>query len=453
MALAALAVVLLCGGVLKAVSEEVGKVKLSFFFESLDGRLPSGQTCDSWPYVMCDIFLKICVTSEGSRPCDVFSHKSEFWEDTHTKQVSVGFPLRKPLPKSLDVVVEALDADTSGRPDEVARFRGNLQITELPNTPAKFRMVREDLGAVNRVQLESYAHIVCARFYYGGDCSRKCMPDPQRYFCDTNGNKKCNKGYLGKECDQRDYCLNHTCAEFAECRNSPTRFECWCDDMEGPQCFAGFDPCSPERNPCSGHGECSRTGPHGVTFKCLCEPDWMGDRCQQRRPPCLVALENNVTLCLNGGTCHDATDVEGQFSCDCPPGWWGDRCEKTASIVQTAPFIATTSVVAAAILLSLLVFSVTVCWKKKLQKRQPTFTCVSSLQVPHMQSGPSPEGIPPHQLRSRRLELPPSASVASVPSSSRRVSGASNPEACSLSSSCRYPTENSTIQGQQISYL
>nr|CDS25185.1 hypothetical protein EgrG_000392700 [Echinococcus granulosus] len=44
--------------------ELVGEVKLSFFFESEDGRLPQGQTCDPWPYTSCDIYLTICVTSQ-----------------------------------------------------------------------------------------------------------------------------------------------------------------------------------------------------------------------------------------------------------------------------------------------------------------------------------------------------------------------------------------------------
>lgn len=44
--------------------ETVGEVKLSFFFESEDGRLPHGQTCDPWPYTKCDVYLTICVSSQ-----------------------------------------------------------------------------------------------------------------------------------------------------------------------------------------------------------------------------------------------------------------------------------------------------------------------------------------------------------------------------------------------------
>lgn len=45
-------------------------------------------------------------------------------------------------------------------------------------------------------RLDSYRHIICARFYYGGDCSRRCMPDPERYACDANGYKKCRQGVV-----------------------------------------------------------------------------------------------------------------------------------------------------------------------------------------------------------------------------------------------------------------
>ena len=40
-------------------------------------------------------------------------------------------------------------------------------------------------------------------------------------------------GFIGVECDQWNYCLNHTCADFAECKSTRTSFECWFNGESG----------------------------------------------------------------------------------------------------------------------------------------------------------------------------------------------------------------------------
>ncbi|KAL5103548.1 hypothetical protein TcWFU_005375 [Taenia crassiceps] len=362
--------------------EMTGEVKLSFFFESQDGRLPHGQTCDPWPYTKCDVYLTICITSQGDGSCNVYSHRTGLWEDANVGQAAVAFPLKHPVPESLDVFVEVWDADTSGSPDSIAKFKGNLIVAGMQNTPSAFAMVREDAASINKVRLESYGHIICARFYYGGDCSRKCMPDPERYACDVNGYKKCRRGFLGVECDIRDYCLNHTCAGFAECINTPSGFECWCFQSKGPECHLGYDPCASEYNTCSGHGTCTPAGDYNLSFQCTCESDWEGRRCDQRRPACLVALVTNLTLCQNGGMCRDLPGNVGAYICDCSSGWWGKHCEKKTAVVYKLVLLITVAVGICLVILALIGFVLDICCKNCLRHRRPTFTCMSSSQLP-----------------------------------------------------------------------
>ncbi|KAH9277451.1 Cadherin-related tumor suppressor [Echinococcus granulosus] len=252
----------------------------------------------------------------------------------------------------------------------------------MQNTPSAFRMVREDANFVNKVRLESYGHIICARFHYGGDCSRKCIPDPERYACDVNGYKKCRRGFLGVECDQRDYCLNHTCAEFAECKTTLSGFECWCFQAKGPECHFGYDPCAAELKTCSGHGSCTPgPGRYNLSFKCKCDVHWEGQRCNQRRPSCLVALETNRTLCQNGGKCRDLAGNVGAYICVCPPGWWGKHCEKRTAVVYELALLTTVIVGICLVTLTLVGFVFDVCCKNCLHHRKPSFAYMSSAQL------------------------------------------------------------------------
>ncbi|VUZ39560.1 unnamed protein product, partial [Hymenolepis diminuta] len=144
------------------------------------------------------------------------------------------------------------------------------------------------------------------------------------------------KGFVGAECDQRDYCLNHNCSDFAECKNTPTGFDCWCEGRSGPQCQLGYDPCSEEYMSCSGHGVCSRAGEHNISFRCACDVGWEGERCEVRRPVCVVANETNQTICLNGGLCKDVNAERGSYICECKLGWWGQYCEKKTTIIYVS---------------------------------------------------------------------------------------------------------------------
>ncbi|VDM32058.1 unnamed protein product [Hydatigera taeniaeformis] len=290
--------------------EMVGEVRLSFYFESQDGRLLHGQTCDPWPYTKCDVYLTVCISSQGNGSCDVYFHRTGLWENANVGQAAISFPLKSPVPKILDVAVEVWDEDTSKSPDRIAKFRGNLVVAEMQNTPSAFHMAREEIVFANKARLESYGHIICARFYYGGDCSRRCIPDPERYACDANGYKKCRRG--------------------AEISIVPFFFH------TGPECHRGYNPCAPEYNTCSSHGTCSPAGDYNVSFQCTCDSEWRGIRCDQRVPPCLVAMLTNRTLCQNGGKCRDLSGNDGTYICDCPSGWWGRHCEKKTAVVYVS---------------------------------------------------------------------------------------------------------------------
>ncbi|KAM3175879.1 hypothetical protein ACTXT7_007636 [Hymenolepis weldensis] len=221
----ALLLTIFCHPLFTHAQETIGELKFSFFFDSLDGRLLGGQPCDPWPTQMCDIYLKICVKSLGGESCNIFDKQTQFWVNTHAGQTAVSFPLKHPIPETLEVIVEAWDHDPMNSPDLIARFRGQLVVTETPNTASKFKMERDDvrysywqetertgismsqvssvfyhqhidwfpLLCLWRCRLDTYVHIICARFHYGGNCSRKCIPDPERYACDISGFKKCRQ--------------------------------------------------------------------------------------------------------------------------------------------------------------------------------------------------------------------------------------------------------------------
>nr|CDS27307.1 protein jagged 2 [Hymenolepis microstoma] len=374
-----------CRPILAHAEEAIGELKFSFFFDSIDGRLPNGQTCDPWPNQNCDIYLKICVKSPGVESCDMFDKQTSLWANAHFGQTTVTFPLKFPIPTWLEVIVEAWDYDSGTSTDLIAHFRGKLIVAETPNTATIFEMKRDDVSYVNNFRLDSYVHIVCSPFHYGGDCSRKCIPDRERYACDVNGFKRCRQGFFGEECDQRDYCLNHNCSDFAECKNTPTGFDCWCEGSTGPQCQMGYNPCAEEHASCSGHGACSRAGKYNISFECSCDVGWEGKRCQVRRPPCVVANENNWTICLNGGHCKDLNAERGAYICECAPGWWGQHCEKKTAIIYKMVFAAIIYVAIGLITFTTIISCIIFFCKRKGKPIKPTFTYMTGSQLSQVQ--------------------------------------------------------------------
>ncbi|VUZ39561.1 unnamed protein product, partial [Hymenolepis diminuta] len=119
--------------------ETIGELKFNFFFESVDGRLLSGETCDPWPAQKCDIYLKICVKSLGEESCNLFDKQTQFWDNTHAGQTA----------ENLEVIVGAWDHNPMSSPDLIARFRGQLVVAETPNTASKFKLERDDVRYVN----------------------------------------------------------------------------------------------------------------------------------------------------------------------------------------------------------------------------------------------------------------------------------------------------------------
>ncbi|VEL07644.1 unnamed protein product [Protopolystoma xenopodis] len=55
----------------------------------------------------------------------------------------------------------------------------------------------------NRLSIYNfYMRLVCAPYHYNNTCTQVCDPTvtPERYKCDTNGNKICEPGWSGQEC-------------------------------------------------------------------------------------------------------------------------------------------------------------------------------------------------------------------------------------------------------------
>ncbi|KAM3175878.1 hypothetical protein ACTXT7_007635 [Hymenolepis weldensis] len=160
---------------------------------------------------------------------------------------------------------------------------------------------------------------------------------------------------------------------------------CWLVD-EGPQCQMGYDPCAEEYMSCSGHGVCSRAGEHNISFRCTCDVSWEGERCEVRRPVCVVANETNQTICLNGGLCKDLNAERGSYICECELGWWGQYCEKKTAIIYKMVFGVIIYVAIGLITLATIISLIVFFCKRKRKLIKPSFTYMTSTQLPRLQS-------------------------------------------------------------------
>lgn len=86
--------------------------------------------------------------------------------------------------------------------------------------------------------------------------------------------------------------------------------------------FCGLTMC--ELEPCY-FGKCELTA---SSFKCHCQPGYMGQRCDEKPKPC----EDNP--CEGRGECHPKN---GGFFCRCHAWWEGARCEKRMMHIPYKP--------------------------------------------------------------------------------------------------------------------
>lgn len=136
----------------------------------------------------------------------------------------------------------------------------------------------------------------------------------------------CTSGFTGLQCQKVDTnktkCENG-CSGNGKC--SPLTDQCECaEGWKGADC--GTSQC-PEFNGtiCSGHGMCSNNG------KCICDPCFSGDQCEDN------SLTRCPSLCSGHGKCVCARHNNGTFNatCECGSGWSGPSCAVMSADADT----------------------------------------------------------------------------------------------------------------------
>lgn len=97
----------------------------------------------------------------------------------------------------------------------------------------------QDVHFGNQSELRYSYHVVCNEHYHGEACSAYCRPRNDtfgHYTCDDDGNRRCQEGWRGEYCSDREcLCsLVHITAalqfERPNGRIKPSKASsCWCD--------------------------------------------------------------------------------------------------------------------------------------------------------------------------------------------------------------------------------
>ncbi|KAF8564047.1 hypothetical protein P879_04487 [Paragonimus westermani] len=237
-------------------------------------------------------------------------------------------------------------------------------------------------------QLSGYTfsmRLTCQPDHYNDTCAKVCLKNSSQYTCDANGDKICEPGWSGTECDRAickvgcnpvhggctlpgecectigwhgpycDECIKYPGCKHGTCDDAP--FTCRClPSWGGPFCDQDLDYCG-RHKPCRNGAICKNANSTTKPFNCSCTRDFTGEFCEIRLAPCSWNpckrgrcvpkdattyfcecepgwrgdhCETNIdyclqTSCLNGGTCQDLDGVG--FRCLCPPGFKGSNCQ------------------------------------------------------------------------------------------------------------------------------
>nr|CDS32968.1 protein jagged 1 [Hymenolepis microstoma] len=302
--------------------KEIGKLYLTFEYLNPSESLIGGDKCD---YLLtCDVYFSICVQSTGSTPCNIYSGKTEVYENVNelksTEMEETVISLNSPIGNSVEIGIDIWDFDGIDGADLIAHFDGTFQTKSLSLQWSQISVARAEIKYQNDVTLKVFARLECP----GGSCIDICVPREGVNTCDAEGNRICVKGSTGPACDQIDYCAENNCADYAICQLLTNGYKCVCGAYEGTRCEKGFDPCQPE-SPCGPNGQCVAAGPN---YECVCAAGWGGRHCDRPASACEREAQRLApeAVCLNGGSCVDSQDGSS-YLCVCLQPWSGPRCK------------------------------------------------------------------------------------------------------------------------------
>ncbi|KAH8859263.1 Protein jagged-1 [Schistosoma japonicum] len=199
--------------------------------------------------------------------------------------------------------------------------------------------------------------LTCELNHYGNDCTKVCRSNDNqtKFKCDSNGNKICEPGWSGIECNKAicnigchpvhgtcsrpgecdcstgwqgplcDECIKYPGCKHGTCNDAP--FTCRClPNWGGPFCDQDLDYCG-RHQPCLNNGICKNlNSSYSKPFSCSCTRDFTGEYCEIRLAPC------TVNPCKRG-RCLSTDNIT--YECECQPGWRGDHCEENIDYCLT----------------------------------------------------------------------------------------------------------------------
>ena len=158
--------------------------------------------------------------------------------------------------------------------------------------------------------------VVCAKNYYGQDCSRYC-----------NESCTCDPGFTGEFCHEIDDCQGPgvACGTNQRCIEGVDSYTCVCSPgYTGDNCDINIDECQTMSIDCGENGQCI----DGLdTFTCSCDAGYTGEYCEVEINECEAM---NIT-CSGHGQC---VDEEHSYSCVCDPNFTGETCSEVLDETQ-----------------------------------------------------------------------------------------------------------------------